>query len=175
MHGRRIVALLLLGLPATAAAQEIALATATCADVMAEGAPLTARYLPAALIGHLAARAGSSQVRLDLATPIRAALRAACEAPDGATRRLADIAAAVTPQEGEPVIVDFATLTCADLAPRWRREAQVIVPALVALASGPEGRIARGAFDRVGEGLPRICRDPAEAGRRVTEAAAAIP
>jgi hypothetical protein len=178
MTFRRLAFLSLLALPALPApvvAQDISLASVTCAEAMAEGAPIPWRHLAAALVGHLAARAGASQVRIDVVPPIRTALRAACEAPDGAARRLVDIAAAVAPPEGEAAMIDFATLTCAELAPRWRRDAQVIVPALVALVAGPEGRIARTALDRVGEGLPRICRDPAEAGRRVTEAAAAIP
>lgn len=169
--------LLLLALvaPLPALAQEGALPTMTCAEAMAEDAPLPARHLPAALLGHLALRAGTGTIRLDLARPVGAALREACQASDGAGRRIVDIAAAVPPPEGEAVTIDLATLTCAELAPRWRREAQVIVPALVAQMAGPEGRIARPALDRVGEGLPRICRDAANAGRAVRDAAAAIP
>ncbi len=71
--------------------------------------------------------------------------------------------------------IDFASLTCATLAPRWRQEARAIVPAIVVFLAGPDGRIGRAAFDRVGEGLPRHCRDPANADRRVLDVAAGLP
>jgi hypothetical protein len=156
-----------------AAAQEATIGTLTCAEAMAPDAALPARHLPATLAGAIALGAGRTEVDLDLGPAIRDALREACPQPANAGRRLVDIAAAVPATGG--ATVDLATLTCATLAPRWRREAPALVPAIVAILAGGEGRIHRAAYDRIGEGLPRQCRDPANLDRRVLEVAAALP
>jgi hypothetical protein len=157
-----------------ALAQEANIMTLTCAEAMAEGAALPGMHLGAALAGAVALRAGRTEVNLALGPALREPLRDACPQPANAGARLVDLAAAVPAPEGGATI-DLATLTCAALAPRWRQEARAIVPAIVVFLAGPQGRIGRAAFDRVGEGLPRQCRDPANADRRVIEVAAALP
>ncbi|CAH0179570.1 hypothetical protein [Roseomonas sp. CECT 9278] len=159
---------------APALAQEANIATLTCAEAMAEGAALPGMHLPAALAGAIALRAGRTEVNLGLGPALREPLREACPQPANAQRTLIDLAAAV-PAPADGPTIDLATLTCAALAPRWRQEARAIVPAIVVFLAGPGGRISRAAFDRVGEGLPRQCRDPANADRRVLELAAALP
>ncbi|BDG71571.1 hypothetical protein Rmf_15000 [Roseomonas fluvialis] len=159
---------------APARAQDAAIATLTCSEAMADGAALPGAILPATLAGLVALRAGRTEVNLALGPAIRDALREGCRDPANAQARLADLAAAVpVPQDGPTI--DLATLTCATLAPRWRQEARAIVPAVVAFMAGAEGRVGRAAFDRVGEGLPRQCRDPANLDRRVLEVAASLP
>lgn len=157
-----------------ALAQEANIMTLTCAEAMAEGAAVPGAHLGAALAGAVALRAGRPEVNLALGLALRDPLRDACLQHVNATARLVDLAAAVPTPEGGPS-VDLAGLTCSALAPRWRQEARAIVPAIVVFLAGPDGRIGRAAFDRVGEGLPRQCRDPANADRRVLEVAAALP
>jgi hypothetical protein len=163
-----ILACLLAAAPARA--QDVSIATLTCA----EGAALPGAILPATLAGAVALRTGRHEVNLAHGPAIGDALRQACRDPAQAQARLIDLAAAVPlPQDG--ATIDFATLTCATLAPRWRQEARAIVPAIVAFLAGAEGRIDRAAFDRVGEGLPRACRDASNLDRRVLDVAAALP
>jgi hypothetical protein len=103
------------------------------------------------------------------------ALKRGCDGPDGAGRKLGDIAAGVAvPAKGDKDR-DFAAMTCAQLGPVWKEEARQLVPFLVGMRDAPANApLTKAALDKVGEGLPRLCKEAGNAGKLVTELVAGL-
>ena len=160
---RWITAMLLV--TAAATAQTLDMRVASCANARSEGAPPVAS-LALVLAGRTAAANGPLRYAPAHVEAITAALNARCDDAASAAQRLADIAAAVPmppPSEGDRHI---ATMTCMGLGQIWRSEARRLVPFL---AGSHLDLVDRAAFDRIGEGLPRACRENGARERPVME------
>jgi hypothetical protein len=162
----RRLALILLAMPAAASAQPAppGLGAVTCAALTAEGAPNPATLL-AAMHGLLAARAGTPVLSEATLAAMRDAIPAGCAGqPD---RRVLDVVAPVA--AADPAPLDFATLTCAQLAPLWRGKARAIVPFLAAWLGGEA--VGRREMDGLAERVQRGCRAEGNADRLVLDLA----
>lgn len=157
---------------ARAADEGVNLVSATCTAMKAEGAVVNPRNLAPAYAGRVAARAGNAVLSPELVKAIGETIRRGCEGPDTADRKLADIISGIAmPAKGDKDR-DFAALTCAQLAPIWREEARQIVPFLVSLRDvGANAALTKAGLDKVGEGLPKLCREPGNEAKLVTEMA----
>lgn len=155
-----------------AAAQEdvaLPLATVTC-DQVAASRRLSTRHLVAAELGARAARAGRARFSTAAVDAADEAVSSGCALGGAGTRRLAAIVATLPPVPEAAGDLDLATLTCLSLAPTWRQVARSLVPFMVGWRDAAEDIVlTRAALDRVGEGLPRICRDEANKDRRVAD------
>ncbi len=157
---------------ARAAEESVTLATSTCAAIQQEGKGPNPRMLAAAYAGRIAAKTKTAVLSPDLVQAITETWRRGCEGTDAAGRKLADVIAGIAIPPKTDKDRDFATLTCAQLAPIWREEARIIVPFLVALRdSAADAPITKASLDKVGEGLPKLCRDTNNAAKLVTEVA----
>ena len=169
---RRLVPALFLAIFAAtpALAQDVNLMTLTCTQAVAEGTPLSPARMVPAMAGLAAKEAGIARLLGEEGMAVFAAeLRAGCTTDN--TRTLSAIALRIPPAPAGPGDLDLATLTCAELAPLWRRDARVIVPFLAGLLS--EGGIVPGGFmDRIGNGVQATCRQPGQAQDRVIDVAA---
>lgn len=147
----------------------LALATVTCEKVAA--APrLSTRHLASAELGAVAARAGRSRFSIAAIDAADEAIRTGCAAEGAASRAISAIVAAVPPTPDAEQDLDLATLTCLGLAPTWRQVARNLVPFMVGWRdAASEAPLTRGALDKVGEGLPRICREEANQDRGVAD------
>jgi hypothetical protein len=151
---RRLALILLAGLPAAAAAQPSpsSIASVTCAALTAEGAANPASLL-AAMHGMVAARARKPILSEATLAAMRDAIPAGCAGqPD---RRIFDLVAPIAAPDPAPL--DFATLTCAQLAPLWRTRARAIVPFLAAYLEGDD--VSRREMDAVANRVQQACRD----------------
>jgi len=165
-------AFLLAAAPAFAADDPLDLATVTCAAARAEGAAVTPRLLSAAIAGRLTAQAKQTRFSADYVTAVGEALKRGCEGADAAGRKLADIASGVAMPAKGAKDHDLATLTCAQLEPIWKADPQKIVPFLVALRdTGTDAKLTKAALDKLGNGLPKACKEPGNAGKLVMELA----
>jgi len=145
---------------ARAADDGVNLSTVTCGEARKDGAAVGFRFLGAAYAGRLAAKAGHARFSPDLVKVLGDALRRACEGTDAADRKLADVVAGIAiPAKGDKDR-DFATMTCAQLAPLWKEEARQMVPFLVALRDATDATpLTKVRLDKVGDGLPKTCRE----------------
>lgn len=168
-------AALLGAMPAQAADEPIDLATVTCAAARKEGEAVTPRMLTAAIAGRMAALGKRTVFSPDYEKAVGEALKRGCDGPDGAGRKLVDIGSGVAvPAKGDKDR-DFATMTCAQLGPLWREEARQLVPFLVALRDTPTNApLTKASLDKVGEGLPRLCKEAANSAKLVTELVAGL-
>lgn len=169
-----LTALLALGATsALAQPQALDLTTLSCAQVLGEDSPLPPRRLVPAYAGLVAARNSNARLPSDAGlTQFGTALRAGCA--NDPTQPLAMIAVLIPPIRPAEGDRDMATMTCAALAPIWRREANQIVPFVAGLLA-PQGRLAPGAMDRIGNGLQTACREPINAGQIVIDVVALLP
>ncbi len=160
------------GSGARAAGEGLDLATITCATIQREDREPNPRMLAAAYAGRIAAKAGNARFAPDLVGAITDALRLGCTGEGTAGRKLADIIAGIAIPAVSEKDRDFATMTCAQLGLIWKDEARLILPFLVALRDvAADTPFSKAAVNKVGEGLPKLCREPANASRRVTELA----
>lgn len=155
--------------PASPDDAPLVLATATCAEAAA-ASRLSQRHLAAALLGARAARAGRSTFSVAAVDAAEQAIRSGCAMDGAGERRLIAIVASLPAAPAAEGDLDLATLTCLSLAPSWRQAARSLVPFMAgwrdAAADVP---LTRAALDRVGEGLPRICRDEENKDRPIVE------
>lgn len=165
-----IVAVLIPFQQARAADDGVNLATATCGAMKTDG-PTSPRLLAAAYAGRIAATSKHARLSPELVKTIVETLDRACDGTtDTADRKLADVISGIAIPAKTDKDRDFATLTCAQLAPLWKEEARQIVPFLVGLRDGAANTpITRAGLDKVGQGLPKLCREPGNETRRVTE------
>lgn len=163
--------------PARAAdAAGLDLTTATCAAMQREGAVLNPRNLAPAYAGRAAAKSGHARLSADLVKTIADTLRRGCEGAEAKDRKLVDLLAGVAFPAKSDTDHDFATLTCAQLAPLWKEQARVIVPFLVALRDAAANTpLARAGLDQVGENLPKTCRAAGNAAKLVTDLVKTLP
>ncbi len=155
---------------APALAQDINLMTLTCAQATTEGTPLPPARMVPAMAGLAAKQAGLARLPGEAGLAAFAAeLRAGCTTDD--TRTLSAIAFRIPAVAPGPGDLDMASLTCAELAPLWRRDARVIVPFIAGLLS-EAGMIPPGFMDRIGNGVQAACRQPGQAQDRVIDVAA---
>ena len=162
---------LTLATPTARAADEgVNLATITCGAMKTDG-PTSPRLLAAAFAGRIAANTRHARLSPELVKSIVATLDRACDGTtDTADRKLADVVSGIAIPAKTDKDRDFATLTCAQLAPLWKEEARIIVPFLVALRdTAANTQITRPAMDKVGQGLPKTCREPGNEAKLVTE------
>jgi hypothetical protein len=82
-------------------------------------------------------------------------------------RRILDLVAPVTAPDPAPL--DFATLTCAQLAPLWRSKARLVVPFLAAYLAGDD--VTRREMDGVANRVQQGCRAEGNADRLVFDLA----
>ena len=152
----------------------IVLREVTCAEAAAsQRVPF--RFLPAAIAGDAAARAGSSQFSLRHIEALEDVLRTACAAEGAGSRRLAEIAASSPALSAQGDEIELATLTCAELPPVWRQGARRLVPFLVAQRDAADHQpLTRPALDQVGEMLPRLCREAPQAETKVRDIVAQL-
>lgn len=162
MH-RWIMAMLLVTGAATA--QTIDMRVASCATARSEGAPPVAS-LALVLAGRSAAANGPLRYAPAHVEAIGAAITTRCEDAAAAALRLADIAAAVPMPPPSDADRNIATMTCMGLGQIWRSEARRLVPFL---AGSRMDVLDRAAFDRIGEGLPRACRENGSGERPVLD------
>jgi len=163
-------AFLLSAAPAFAADEPVDLATVTCATARAEGGAVSPRLLSAAIAGRLTAQAKQTRFSPGYVTAVGEALKRGCEGADATGRKLADIASGVAMPATGDKDRDMATLTCAQLGPIWKDEARQIVPFLVALRdTGTDAKLTRAALDKLGNGLPKICKEAGNGGKLVME------
>lgn len=155
---------------ARAANEGVNLATATCGALKSEG-PTNPRLLAAAYAGRIAATTKHARLSPDLVRTIVETMDRACDGTtDTADRKLADVISGIAIPAKSDKDRDFATLTCAQLAPLWKEEARIIVPFLVALRdTAANTQITRPAMDKIGQGLPKICREPGNEAKLVTD------
>ena len=148
----------------------VVLLSVTCADARKPGAAVTPHMITAALAGRFAVAAGHSRLSNDYVKAISEALLRACPANEANDRKLIDVAAGVAMPAKSDKDRDFATLTCTQLAPLWKDEARNMVPFLFALREGTATRpMTKSALDKIGAGLPKACREPANAQRRAID------
>ncbi|MBR0653151.1 hypothetical protein GXW78_26075 [Roseomonas terrae] len=150
----------------------VTLGTVTCAQ--ARASRLTPRHLAAAELGAQAARAGRSRYSTAAVDAAEAALRRDCTGDAAAERRVTDIIRALPATAAAATDIDLATMTCQNLAPVWRDGARNLVPFMVGWRDGVAGTITRAALDKVGEGVPRLCRDQTNQDRRISEVLAEL-
>jgi len=169
-------AVALLGaLPVQAADDPIDLATVTCATARKEGEAVTPRMLTSAIVGRAAAQAKRTVYSPEFEKAVGEALKRGCDGPDGAGRKLGDIASGVAVPAKGPKDRDLATMTCAQLGPLWKEEARQLVPFLVALRDTPTNApLTKAALDKVGEGLPKLCKEAGNSGKLVMELVAGL-
>lgn len=174
MHALLLAATLLVATLGTARAadEDINLATVTCGATRADGTRINPSMIAAAYAGRAAAKAGHARLSTDFIKTIGDTITRGCEGPEGTDRKLADVIAGVAVPSSTDKDRDFATLTCAQLAPLWKEEARQIVPFLVGLRDGAANTpITRAGLDKVGQGLPKLCREPGNETKLVTELA----
>jgi len=168
-------AALLGAMPAQAADDPIDLATVTCATARKEGEAVTPRMLTSAVAGRLTALGKRTVYSPDYDKAVGEALKRGCDGSDGAGRKLVDIASGVAVPAKGAKDRDFATMTCAQLGPLWKEEARQLVPFLVALRdTATNAPLTKAGLDKVGEGLPRLCKEAGNSGKLVTELVAGL-
>lgn len=165
-----LAAALLLVVTDARAQSEWPIATGTCGGVAAAmGESVNWRMLGQLYAGHAA---GQGAWRFDAAHAdvIGRHLHETCGAADAAARPLSAIAAERPLPYGAGT--DLAALTCAELALGWRQNARSWVPFLT---GATETNLARRSMDRIGEGIPRICRQPGQEGKTLRAVLAELP
>lgn len=152
----------------------IVLREITCAEAAAsQRVPF--RFLPAAIAGDTAARAGSSLFSSRRIEALEEVLRTACAAEGAGSRRLADIVDSLPALSAPGDEIELTALTCAELPSVWRQGARRLVPFLVAQRNAADRQpLTRPALDQVGEMLPRLCREPSQAETKVQDIVAQL-